>query len=89
MATVLTESDALDAERRSTETDRLPRRQPAHRRPADPSRRRFALAAVAGTLVALPFELWVLWDMWSGSVSALRGVGYDDFYDLQARAGAC
>ena len=86
MATVLTESDALDAERRSTETDRLPRRQPAHRRPADPSRRRFALAAVAGTLVALPFELWVLWDMWSGSVSALRGVGYDDFYDLQARA---
>ncbi len=32
-----------------------------------------------------PF-LWVLWDLWSGSVNPLRSVPYDYFYDLQARA---
>ena len=30
--------------------------------------------------------LWLLWDMWNGTVNPLRGVPYDNFYDLQARA---
>ena len=30
--------------------------------------------------------LWMVWDLWSGSLNPLRAVGYDNFYDLQARA---
>lgn len=35
--------------------------------------------------MAIPF-LWVLWDLWSGTLDPLRSVGPDTFYDLQARA---
>jgi hypothetical protein len=34
----------------------------------------------------LPIYLWVQWDDWSGTLSPLRAVPYDNFYDLQARA---
>jgi len=37
-------------------------------------------------VVAVPY-LWVLWDLWNGSVDPLRsGIVSSDFYDLQARA---
>ncbi len=49
-------------------------------------RRRFTTAVIIGILVALPLCLWCLWDLWSGSINTLRGVPYDNFYDLQARA---
>ncbi len=39
-----------------------------------------------GCVIVLPPLLWVLWDLWSGSLNPLRSVPYDDFYDLQARA---
>ncbi len=81
MATLLTESDSVDVEDDPTASDQLP-----NRRPAKNGRGRFAFAAIAGVLVALPFELWVLWDMWTASVNTLRAVSYDNFYDLQARA---
>jgi hypothetical protein len=81
MATLLTESGSLETEEAAPEAEAVPAR-----RPADPSRRRFMLASIVGALVALPLELWVLWDMWSGSVNALRAVPYSTFYDLQARA---
>jgi hypothetical protein len=49
-------------------------------------RRRFTLfVVVALFLVSIPY-LWVLWDQWIGSVSALRQLSPDNFYDLQARA---
>jgi hypothetical protein len=49
-------------------------------------RRRFTIAVLIGIgLMAIPF-LWVLWDLWSGSVYPLRGVEPSTFYDLQARA---
>ena len=35
--------------------------------------------------MGIPF-LYLLWDLWSGSPNPLRGVPYDNFYDLQARA---
>ena len=41
------------------------------------------LVGVAAVGVPL---LWVLWDLWSGTVNPLRAVPYDNFYDLQARA---
>lgn len=48
--------------------------------------RRFAIAAVVGmAVVSIPY-LYVLWDLWTGSVSALRGVSPSSFYDLQAKA---
>jgi hypothetical protein len=81
MATTLTESRSLDAEDHAAEGEQSP-----DRPPVDRSRRRFVLATIAGALVALPFELWLLWDTFSGSVNVLRGVPYDNFYDLQARA---
>jgi hypothetical protein len=56
------------------------------RSPAELSRRRFTLAVVIGTAVIVPFLLWLMWDLWSGSVDPLRAVPYDNFYDLQARA---
>ncbi|MGH9078546.1 MAG: hypothetical protein ACRDYE_00420, partial [Acidimicrobiales bacterium] len=49
-------------------------------------RRRFTIAVVVGAAVmAVPF-LWVLWDLWSGTIDPLRGIGPDTFYDFQARA---
>jgi hypothetical protein len=49
-------------------------------------RRRFTIAVLIGIgLVAIPM-LWVLWDLWSGSVYPLRGISPDGFYDFQARA---
>ena len=59
-------------------------------RPSDAShqvsRRRFTIAVLIGIgVMAIPF-LWTLWDLWSGSVNVLRGVGPENFYDLQARA---
>jgi hypothetical protein len=58
----------------------------APRSPADLTRRRFVSAVTVGSLVVLPLALWLLWDLWSGTVDPLRGVAYDNFYDLQARA---
>jgi hypothetical protein len=54
--------------------------------PAEQSRRRFIIAVVVGCACVLPAVLWVMWDLWSGSVSPLRAVTFDNFYDLQARA---
>ena len=56
------------------------------RSPAELSRRRFTIAVIVGTAIVLPVLLWVMWDLWSGSVNVLRSVPYDYFYDLQARA---
>jgi hypothetical protein len=56
------------------------------RTPAEQSRRRFTIAVIWGTAIILPALLWVMWDLWSGSVNVLRSVPYDYFYDLQARA---
>ena len=53
---------------------------------ADLSRRRFTIAVIVGVLVVVPPLLWLLWDLWSGSVNPLRAVPYDNFYDMQARA---
>jgi hypothetical protein len=54
--------------------------------PPDRSRRRFIIAVTtAMAVVSIPY-LWVLWDMWSGSLNPLRGVSFDNLYDLQARA---
>ena len=50
------------------------------------NRRRFTIAILIGIgIMAIPYLL-VLWDLWSGSVHPLRGVGPDEFYDYQARA---
>jgi hypothetical protein len=54
--------------------------------PIELSRRRFTTAVIVGTVIVLPAMLWMTWDLWSGSVNPLRGVPYDNFYDLQARA---
>ncbi len=40
---------------------------------------------VALAAVSLPY-LWILFDLWSGSVNLLRQVSPSNFYDLQARA---
>ncbi len=56
------------------------------RTPYELSRRRFTRAVLIGMgLMAIPM-LYLLWDLWSGSPNPLRGVPYDNFYDLQARA---
>jgi hypothetical protein len=56
------------------------------RTPAQQSRRRFVIAVSIGTgLASVPY-LWVLWDLWTGKVTGLRGVQPDNFYELQARA---
>jgi hypothetical protein len=51
------------------------------------SRRRFTIAVVTGmAVVAVPY-LWVLWDLWNGSIDPLRRAPLaNNFYDLQARA---
>jgi hypothetical protein len=56
------------------------------RSPEEQSRRRFTTAVLVGTVAVLPLLLWLMWDLWSGTVNPLRGVPYDNFYDLQARA---
>jgi hypothetical protein len=60
--------------------------EPPIRTPAELSRRRFVKGVVIGTAVMVPFLLYLLWDLWSGVPNPLRGVPYDNFYDLQARA---
>jgi len=52
----------------------------------DAGRRRFINAVVIGAAVVTIPYLWTLWSLWSGSPDPLRGVPYDNFYDLQARA---
>ncbi len=48
--------------------------------------RRFAIAAAVGFVaVSVPF-LWILWDLWTGTLNPTRQLPPDDFYDLQARA---
>jgi hypothetical protein len=56
------------------------------RPPEEVSRRRFTIAVVTGTAVTVPFMLWLLWDLWWGKVNVIRGVSFDYFYDIQARA---
>ncbi len=52
----------------------------------DPSRRRFTIAVVVGiALVTVPY-LFVLWDLWTGSVNLLRTISPNNFYEIQARA---
>src|ERR1700733_3075769 len=81
MATITLEPEALEDPRRPPE-----QKTPAHRQSMDLSRKRFIIAVVAGTAIVAPLFLWALWDLWSGSINPLRGVPYDNFYDLQARA---
>jgi hypothetical protein len=71
----------------ASEGDELPPNPERTRRrlPAEPSRRRFTIAVFGGTAIVLPALLWVMWDLWSGSLNPLRSVPYDYFYDLQAR----
>lgn len=66
---------------------RRPARQatPRPRRPPDPHRRRFTIAALIGAAVAAVPYCWVLWAEW-GPFNFLRSVVPDNFYDLQARA---
>jgi hypothetical protein len=65
---------------------RARQKSPEIRSTAELSRRRFIIAVIVGTAIVLPPLLWVLWDLWSGTVNPLRAVPYDNFYDLQARA---
>src|SRR3984885_14127701 len=81
MATITLEPEALEDPRRPPE-----QKTPAHRQSMDLSRKRFIIAVVAGTAIVAPLFLWALWDLWSGSINPLRGVPYDNSYDLQARA---
>ena len=58
----------------------------AVRTPAELSRRRFTIAVVVAIAVmGVPF-LYLLWGLWGSGLNPLRGVQYDNFYDLQARA---
>ena len=50
------------------------------------SKRRFTIATIVGTAVVAPIYLWVLWDLWTGKINALRSVAPNNFYELQARA---
>ncbi len=51
------------------------------------SRLRFTIAVSAGIVVAAVPYLWVLWDLWTGTVDTLRTAPVaGDFYDLQARS---
>jgi len=80
MATVITESDPQDHAlfREAQEAHSLS--------PAALSLKRFKTACIIGSAIVLPLYLWVMWALWSGSVSPLRAVPYANFYDLQARA---
>jgi hypothetical protein len=59
--------------------------EPVSRSPIDAGRRLFTVAVSLGVVVVTVPYLWVLWDLWNGTVDPLRGVPYDNFYDLQAR----
>jgi len=48
-------------------------------------RRLIIAVCVAMGLVAIPY-LFVLWDLWTGSINPVRSVGPSDFYELQANA---
>ncbi|MGP0108685.1 MAG: hypothetical protein ACLPR9_07460 [Acidimicrobiales bacterium] len=49
-------------------------------------RHRFTVAVVIGlAVVGIPY-LWILWDLWTGTVNPFRQYSPDNFYDLQARA---
>jgi hypothetical protein len=51
------------------------------------NRQRFMVAAVVAIVAASIPYLWVLWDLWSGTISPLRvGPQNDPIYDVQARA---
>jgi hypothetical protein len=80
-ATITRRSETPDGDAPATLTEPV-----APRTPEDRSRRRFITAVVVGSAVVLPLLLWLMWDLWSGTVDPLRGVPYDNFYDLQARA---
>jgi hypothetical protein len=52
----------------------------------DRDRRRFTAAVSIGfAAVTVPF-LWILWDLWTGTLDPTRQVYPNNFYDLQARA---
>jgi len=72
---------AMD-ERESVAVDRHPVPQGV----ADPNLQRFRFTALIALAVsAVPF-LWVLWDLWTGSINVLRTAGAARIYDLQAQA---
>ena len=48
-------------------------------------RRYVVSAAVCLAAVTVPY-LWILWDLWSGTVDVFRQLSPDNFYDLQGRA---
>ncbi len=52
------------------------------------SLRRFAGVSVAAIIAASIPYLWVLWDLWTGTINPLRVNGSDNnpIYDVQARA---
>lgn len=55
-------------------------------RRTDRDRRRFTIAVAIGfAAVTVPF-LWILWDLWTGTLDPTRQYVPDNFYDLQARA---
>jgi hypothetical protein len=62
-----------------------------HEAPSEPSRvdrdrRRFTAAVAIGfAVVTIPY-VWILWDLWTGTLDPTRQVSPDNFYDLQARA---
>ncbi len=48
--------------------------------------RRFVVSSVVClAAVTVPY-LWILWDLWTGTVGVLRQLSPDNFYDLQGRA---
>ncbi|MGZ6977099.1 MAG: hypothetical protein ACXVJW_03250 [Acidimicrobiia bacterium] len=54
---------------------------------ADVGRRRFTIAVVSGLAIAAVPYLWVLWDLWTGRIDALRHLDFQsNFFDVQARA---
>ena len=60
--------------------------QAVHRREADQAVRRTWLATGVGTLLAAPFYLWALLDLFSGTVSLTRSESPSSTYTLQAQA---
>src|ERR1700683_1095787 len=81
-ATVSRESDAVHADMGGTQEPTPGRRPPSQ----DVSRRRFTIAGVVGALLVLPPLLGLAGDDWTGSVSPLRAVQPDYYYEEQARA---
>lgn len=67
------------------EPEGIPEPRPT-RTPMEAGRRRYTVAVLVGMGITVPLVLWILWDLWNGSVNPLRAVPYDDFYDLQARS---